>query len=257
MILVFDIGNTTSVLGLFNKTTLVHTAFLPSSQLTPSTLTTFINKFLRRNNTSFSSIHGVAIASVVPTITTLLVQLFQKEHNLQPLIIHGLLDCGIIIRYDNPRKLGADRLCNIVAAADSYPGTTIVIDYGTATKFEVVSGKDGYYGGIIAPGLGLMTKSLSANTAQLPNVKTKFPKSILGNNTQACLQSGVMNGMISLTEGMVKKIRREYSSMKTIVVTGGFAPLLLPHLTFSKKIVHEPNLVLEGARIIYERVRGK
>ncbi len=171
-----------------------------------------------------------------------------KKH---PLIVSTKLKTGLKLAYTNPEKLGSDRLCNAVAAYHLYKRAVIVVDWGTATKFEVVTGKGNYLGGAITTGLGLSAFTLAQRTAQLPEIPLEYPPSVIGQNTVHCLQSGILYGMVEMTMGMLQRFRNELDTTPVIIATGGFAPIVRRQV---KRIdVYNPSLVLEGARIIYER----
>src|ERR1051326_1221501 len=156
------------------------------------------------------------------------------------------------IRYDNPAALGADRLCNAVAGYEKSGGAVIIADFGTATTYDVVSKKGEYLGGIIAPGVETSAASLFHRAAKLPPVQLQFPKQLIGTNTVACLQSGIMFGARDSVDGMIRRLKREIGRNSRVIATGGFAGLMAERSTMIDSV--EPELVLEGARIIFGRV---
>ncbi|MBI5214556.1 MAG: type III pantothenate kinase [Ignavibacteriae bacterium] len=258
MIFVLDIGNSTIKYALFSAKVLVHKMVFDTSRIiSKPEVNNSITEFIDTCATNNVTIDGIAIASVIPSLTKLIVPLLTKTFRTQPLVITPTLNVGVIIKYNNPALLGADRFCNIVAAMVKYKQKTIVIDWGTATKFELVSTTQGYLGGIIAPGLAMMAEGLSEKTALLPLIRLEKPRSLLGNDTESCMQSGVVLGMVGLSVELARRIRMEYLTVNNIITTGGYAPLLTP--LFNKHItaIHDPNLALEGARIIFERVHSR
>lgn len=256
MLLTIDIGNTHTVLGFFQKTKLLFTGRITSSiQRTEDEVWLQVSHFSDHIGKTPEGITGVVIASVVPRLTTVFRGMAVKYLKVQPLIVTNSLDLGITVQYEDPTKVGADRLCNAVAAFRKYGGPAIVIDFGTATTYDVISKKGEYLGGVIAPGIEAAAADLHQRTAQLPSIDLHFPDSVIGTNTVASMQSGIMYGAVDAHEGMVRRIKRVVGKHAVVIATGGYAQVIA-EMSHEIRYV-EPSLVLEGARLIYERVKGR
>ncbi|MBI4548999.1 MAG: type III pantothenate kinase [Ignavibacteriae bacterium] len=252
MILAIDIGNTDTVLGIFKGNKLLREWRITSSSYRrEGQLLKRVQSFLRWNSISTTMITGVVIASVVPRLTTIIKRVIKKYLKLRPLIVASTLDVGIDILYKNPKGLGADRVCNVVAAFEKYGGPTIAVDFGTATTYDVVSKNGQYLGGIIAPSVGISARELYHRTAQLPMIELSFPKNVLGRSSVECMRSGVLYGHIESFEGLIKRIRKITGKHTKVVATGGYAKMIVKRSRIRTRL--EPSLVLEGARLIYER----
>lgn len=252
MLLVIDIGNTHTMLGIFRKRKLLADWRIVSSTVkTEDELWITVNLFFDQASVRSDDISGAVISSVVPNLTSIFEMMITKYLHQSPLVISAALDIGMPIKYENPKAVGADRLCNSVAGYTKYGGPCVVVDFGTATTFDVVSKKGEYLGGVIAPGIETSSIDLQKRTALLPKIELQFPKSIIGTNTVASMQSGILYGAIDAMEGMVKRLKKEIGNSVTVIATGGFSKLIALK---SKIIDHvEPALVLEGAMMIYER----
>jgi type III pantothenate kinase len=256
MLLVIDVGNTHTVFGFFLKGKFVLDRRVSSQ--TPRTedeLFVLLKHFCEQSKISPDGIHGAVITSVVPEMTNAYNKMLKKYLKLSPLIIDATLDIDIKIPYDDPSKFGADRICGVVAALKKFGGPAIVVDFGTATTYDVLSNKGEYLGGVIAPGIETSAAELFRRTAKLPKTELLFPASIIGMSTVKAIQSGVMYGAVDAFEGMVRRLRRAASKYATVIATGGYAPLIA-EMTNEIKYM-EPYLVLEGARLIYEQVSKK
>jgi len=256
MIIAIDIGNTHSVVGFFQKGKLVLERRTTSApRRTEDEVWVFFRQFCEQAKVTPEGIHGIVIASVVPDLTQVYTVAFKRYLKMQPVIVSGSLDTGIALPYDDPSKLGADRICAVVAALKKFGGPAIVVDFGTATTYDILSSKGEYLGGVIAPGFETAAKSLLDRTAQLPRVELHFPEQVVGKNTAAAIQAGIMYGAVDAFEGMIRRLRRVAGKYATVIATGGYAPKIAE---MSNEIKYmEPQLVLEGARIIYERVSKK
>ncbi len=253
-ILTIDIGNTRTTFGVFKGTKLVNTTHIPSSALASSTKSMkYIRQLLRKCNVSQDKLSGVAISSVVPSLTKKLLLVLKRELHIHPLVISGNLNVGLRIGYDNPVTLGADRICNAVAAYHKYGGPIIVIDAGTATTFDVVSKNGTFLGGAIAPGILTAASALNQRTAQLPAITLQFPKCVIEKTTIGNIQSGILYGAIDMMEGMIKRIKSITGQQTKVILTGGFSNLLKKKTRVVNAV--EPTLVLEGARLIFERIQ--
>ncbi|HZY10067.1 MAG TPA: type III pantothenate kinase [Bacteroidota bacterium] len=256
MLFAIDIGNTQTSFCLFKKHRLVTYGQLKSSGTwTKDELWHHLNTFLKRIKIPRENIDGAAIASVVPVLTRTYTSMCKKYLKIEPLIISSSLDLNMRIRYDDPSTLGADRLCNVVATFDKYGGPAIAIDFGTATTFDVVSKKGDFLGGVIAPGVETSAAELYKRTAQLPKIPFQLRNFVIGTNTIACMQSGIIYSAVDAMEGIVKRIKKMIGQKAIVIATGGYGQLIAKQ---SKLIDHvEPHLVLEGARLIYELVNKR
>ena len=259
MFIAIDIGNTHTVIGLYNKDSLLDDLRLESTlKQTKHGIKKQVQSLLIGNGIDKEKIEGIGIASVVPHLTEMYSGMAQKYFHQKPMIVNATLNLGIKIHYDDPATVGADRICNAIAGYSKYGGPLIIIDCGTATTYDVVAANGDYLGGVIAPGIETSARDLHRRAAKLPKVELHLPKNIIGTNTNDGMQSGILWGAIDALTGMVNRIQKELlqqKSKKTIVIaTGGFSKFVAAQ---SNVIQHlEPSLVLEGIRLIYERVRN-
>ncbi|MBC7325049.1 MAG: type III pantothenate kinase, partial [Moorella sp. (in: Bacteria)] len=197
------------------------------------------------------ALKAAVLASVVPTLTQTLTLMLEEIFNCRALVIGPGVKTGMPIRFDNPREVGADRIVNGVAVYELYGGPAIVVDFGTATTFDAISAGGEYLGGAIAPGIGIATDALFARAAKLPRVELARPPQVIGKNTVACMQAGIMYGFMGQVEGIVNRMKAELGGRAVVVATGGLAGLIAPEVNCVDKV--DPLLTLEGLRIIYER----
>jgi type III pantothenate kinase len=256
MLLTFDIGNTNVVIGIFEDKKLTHKWRLPSStKKSVDDYAVDIIELCLTEKVDCLKISGVIIASVVPTLTNYIheaVKKFISEEAVKKILVIGdnKTNLNIDIRVKNKNEVGHDRLINSIAGYHKFGGNLIIVDFGTATTFDVV-GKDGeYLGGVIAPGINLSLKALHDATAQLPKISVKPQKNIIGKTTIEAMNSGVYFGYISLIEGMIEKIEKELGHKTTHIFTGGLSEMFKDTL---EAIHHEPNLTLDGLRLVYEQ----
>lgn len=257
MILAIDIGNTHLEIGLYHQNHFLDSWRISTSvNRTEDELMAFIRQFLSMANVDVSEIRDFAISSVVPNITQIFRRMCQKYFKSQPLVVSHALDLGIAIDYNPPNSVGADRVCNAVAAFSKYGGPCIVVDVGTATTFDVVSEGGIYLGGAIAPGLETAAFGLSSRTSKLPTISFDFPKSAIGKATDQSMQSGIMFGTVALIDGLIELISGELNKPPHVIATGGQSNILAPRSKYIKHV--EQRLVLEGLMMIYHRnVGGK
>jgi type III pantothenate kinase len=196
-------------------------------------------------------VQGIVISSVVPPLDSTLREVCERYFHSRPLFIEPGVKTGMPVHYDNPAEVGADRIVNSVAAFEKYGGPCIVVDFGTATTFDVVSRKGEYLGGVITPGIGISADALFEHTARLPRVDIRKPPRVLATNTVNSLQSGLYYGYLGLIDGILERLIADLGENVTVVATGGLAPLMGE----GSKYIREINdlLTLEGLRIIYER----
>jgi len=255
VLLAVDVGNTETVLGVFKGTELIaHWRMGTVSERTADELALLFGGFLEHEGLHFSrEITGVVVSSVVPAATDALREMVTRYFGFDPVILEPGVRTGMAILIDNPREVGADRIANAVAAHARYGGPCIVVDFGTATNFDVVSGKGEYLGGVIAPGLQVAAASLFRAAARLTRVELRPPRSVIGKSTVEAVQSGLILGAAAEVDGIVERIEEELGSAK-VIATGGLAPLVIPHCATA--IEHDPWLTLEGLRLIFERNAG-
>jgi len=251
MLLVIDIGNTNIVLGLFDGDNLKATWRLATviHRQADEYGILLLNLF-QQQELSLSEIKGAALCSVVPPLVSVFQELCQKHLNTLPLVVEAGVKTGVRICLDNPREVGADRVVNAAAAHHLYGKPVIVVDFGTATTFDVISEEGDYLGGAIAPGINLASEALFARTAMLPRIELTRPKQVIGRNTISAIQSGIIFGYIGLVEGMIRRIERELGSKAKVIATGGYVRFIAANIPAIDKI--NPDLSLLGLRLIYE-----
>lgn len=258
MLLAIDIGNTHTVLGVFQQSTLKFDWRVTSSlQHTEDEVGAQVKLFLTDAGINLKDIQGICIASVVPDLTDVFASMARKYIRREPVIVSSSLNLGIQIRYSDPRAVGADRLCNAIAGFAKYGGPLIVIDFGTATTYDVVATNGDYLGGVIAPGIETSAVDLHRRAAKLPKVELHFPSTIIGTDTASSMQAGILYGAVDSMEGMVGRLQAELlkreGSEGKLIATGGFSKFISEHSALP--IQWEPSLVLEGVRLVYDRTR--
>ncbi|OIQ59229.1 type III pantothenate kinase [Moorella thermoacetica] len=252
MLLAIDVGNTNIVLGIFAGHELkCHWRVASDRQKTADEYGLILRQLAHYQGLDLKEIQGVALASVVPTLTQVLTEMITSQLGRQPLVIGPGVKTGMPIRFENPREVGADRIVNGVAVYELYGGPAIVVDFGTATTFDAISEQGEYLGGAIAPGIGIATDALFARAAKLPRVELVRPPRLIGKNTVACMQAGIMYGFIGQVEGIITRMQAEMGGRAIVVATGGLAGLIGPEVNCIDRV--DPMLTLEGLRIVYER----
>ncbi|HUA92368.1 MAG TPA: type III pantothenate kinase [Terracidiphilus sp.] len=259
MLLALDVGNTNTVLGLYRldgeKPDLAaHWRVTTHRARTVDEYgVLFINLF-ELNGMTASHVTHIIVASVVPPVDSTLRRVCEQYFHIEPMFVEPGIKTGMPMLVDNPTELGADRLADSVAAYVRYGGPCIVVDFGTATKFEVISARGEYLGGAIAPGLGLSADALFSRAARLTRVDIKRPAKVIGTNTVGHLQSGIFFGYIGLVDGIIERILNELGAEPRIVATGGLARMIAPDSRYIQEI--DDMLTLDGLRILFERNRG-
>jgi type III pantothenate kinase len=253
MLLVVDVGNTNIVLGLYHEQALLrHWRIATRVERTGDEYGILVANLLHLAQRTLDDIHGVIIASVVPPIQAALTRCFRRVLHQEPLIVGPSLATGMDIRYDHPQDVGADRIVNAVAAYDRVQDAAIVVDFGTAITFDLISPEGAYLGGAIAPGLGLAMDALFEKTAKLPRVALARPPRSVGTNTAQAMQSGVFWGYVALVDGLLERIIAEVGLPDIqVLATGGLARLMAGECRRIGMV--DEMLTLTGLRLLYER----
>jgi type III pantothenate kinase len=250
MLLVIDVGNTNTVVGVFDGDKLVQNWRVRTvANHTVDEYGMLIYSLYKSSKISTKSVSDIIISCVVPPMLNILEPLCEKYFHVKPLIVEPGIKTGMPIHYDNPREVGADRIVNAVAAFDKYKTDLIIVDFGTATTFDYVSKKGEYMGGCIAPGIVISSEALFEKASKLPRVEFKKPKTLVAKDTISSMQAGIMFGYAGLVDGIVERMKAEVKSNPTVIATGGLAEIIAPE-TKSIKVVDE-NLTLEGLRLIH------
>jgi type III pantothenate kinase len=272
MLLAVDVGNTNTVLGLYRldaeaglppKGTALaakdrfdltaHWRLTTHRTQTVDEYGVFFVKLFEMHGLSPSQVTHIIISSVVPPLDPTLRQVCETYFHLEPLFVEPGIKTGMPVLVDNPTELGADRLADCIGAIERYGGPCIVVDFGTATKFEVISEKGEYLGGAIAPGLGLSAEALFSRAARLSRVEIKRPAKVIGTNTVGHLQSGLYYGYIGLVDGILERIFAELGQKPRVIATGGLAHMVAADSHYISEI--DDLLTLDGLRILFERNR--
>ena len=251
MIIAIDVGNTQTVMGLFEGGDLIDQWRLSTVRdRTADEYRLFLAGLLRQDGYRLPEVRGVALSSVVPTAKEAMIAVAENLVD-GPLVVVGPgIRTGMAIKIDNPREVGADRVVNSVAAIHRYGAPVITVDFGTSTNFDVVDAEGAYVGGSIAPGLEVSEEALIDATAALRRVETRAPHSAIGRNTVEAMQSGLVFGHAGLVDGIVERIRAEVGGDPAVVATGGLASTIVPHCRMVETV--DAWLTLDGLRIIYE-----
>jgi type III pantothenate kinase len=251
-LLVVDVGNTNIVLGIFRDEQLVNSWRLATArERTADEYGVLARQLI---GTEFNeSLEGAIVASVVPPLNFAIASMIRKYFSIEAMFVEPGVKTGLAIQTENPLEVGADRIVNAVAAHHFYGGPAVIVDFGTATTFDLVSADGRYLGGVIAPGLTISSEALFARAARLPRVDLRRPANLIGTNTVASMQSGIYYGYLGLVDGILARMKQEIGELKTVVATGGLAALMA---TDSEHIAEvDPELTLKGLKIIYDRNR--
>ena len=257
MLLAIDVGNTNVTIGVFEGESLVHNWRLAAlRERTADELGIFVTRLFEQTNVAAASVSGIAVASVVPPLTRPMEEMCERYFGQSALLVDAT-NAGIPIRYSPAADVGADRIVNAVAALKKYGQTQtvpiIVVDFGTATTFDVISREGEYVGGVICPGIGISAEALFQRAARLPRVDVRKPAGVVGQTTVHAMQSGLFFGYVSMVDGIVARMRAELDGgdRAPCIATGGMAEILAGETTAIERV--EPDLTLQGLRIIWAR----
>ncbi len=250
MLVTIDIGNTHTVVGLFKgRELLYHWRIMSDLTRTEDEIGAMLLYLFEQQGYKAVQVGGVCISSVVPDLTPIYQFMSKRYFQKKPLIIHSGLKLDLVLKYHEPKSIGADRLCNAVAGIEKYGTPLIIIDFGTATTFDCITRKGEYLGGAIAPGIQAAFDSLHRKTAKLPRVDSRFPANVIGRTTEESIQSGIMRGSVHLVEGLIREIKEELGSESKVIATGGLAGKIAERTVSIHKVDYY--LSLEGIASIY------
>jgi type III pantothenate kinase len=251
MLLTIDVGNTNLTIGLYEGDQLAHHWRLATDHnRMPDEYGLQFLGLLEHAGESIKDLIGVSLSSVVPPLTGRVVQACHEYLKQEPLVVDTGVKTGIRIRYEDPKAVGADRVCDAVAVMQLYGGPACIIDFGTATTFNALTKEGDYLGGAITAGINLAAEALYTHAAKLPRIDLQRPPSVIGSNTTHAMQSGLLFGYVAMTEGMVARFRAELGPEMKVIATGGLAGLIAKETPVIQ--IHAPWLTLDGLRMIWE-----
>ncbi|MCK9275780.1 MAG: type III pantothenate kinase [Syntrophales bacterium] len=254
MLLVIDVGNTNTVIGIFEGEALLQWWRIRTvADHTVDEYGMLILQLYSTVKAENKKVDDIIISCVVPPMLNILEPLCIKYFHVKPLIIGPGIRTGMPIYYDNPKEVGADRIVNAIAAHQKYTGDLIIVDFGTATTFDYVTKRGEYMGGCIAPGIGISSQALFEKASKLPRVEFSKPKSIIAKDTVSSMQAGIIFGYAGLIDGIVERMKKEAKTEATVIATGGLSVVIAPETKSIDKV--DEMLTLEGLRIIYTRNR--
>lgn len=254
LLLLIDVGNTNTVIGVHRGDDLLDSFRLSTdSDRTADEYGALVLPLFARLGVDPAAADAVVVASVVPPLNDTLDRLARRYFGRAPLFIEPGVRTGMPIRYDNPSEVGADRIVNAVAARELYGAPVVVVDFGTATTFDIVNAAGEYAGGIIAPGILISAEALFAQASRLYRVDVRKPSLLVGRNTAAAMQSGIYYGSIGLVDGILARLLAEIPGVQNVVATGGQAELIAAGSAYIREV--NPGLTLLGLKMIYDRNR--
>lgn len=258
MLLAIDVGNTQTVVGLFKSDNILASWRMVTPRFeTADEIASAVYGFLHNSGYDSENIREVAISCVVPRILDELKKMSQKYFNCKPLVVDSTTDSGLVIKYDYPAEIGADRIANAVAAKEIYGFPSIVVDFGTATTFDILSSKGEYLGGVIAPGIEISSEALFSYAAKLSKVDLHWPDKVIGKNTYDGIRSGILYGFLGQIDFLLDKIIGEINAdgkndfKPKIIATGGLAVLMIEKSKWIE--IHDADLTLKGLKILADR----
>jgi len=255
MLLTLDLGNTNITIGLYEGEKLAwHWRLATDNNRMPDEYGLQLLGLLTHAGHNPASLTDVALASVVPPLTGRVLQACREYLKTEPLVVDAGVKTGVRIRYEDPRAVGADRVCDAAAVLKLYGGPACVIDFGTATTFNAITREGDYLGGAITAGINLAAEALYTHAAKLPRIDLQRPPNVIGRNTIHAMQSGLLFGYVSMVEGMVERFRGELGAEMKVIVTGGLAESIAHETPVIQHIA--PWLTLDGLRIIWELNRS-
>jgi type III pantothenate kinase len=256
MLLAIDIGNTNIVWGLFEGRTLPsHWRLATDAKKTADEYGVLFLSLLAQRGHIAPQVTGAILSSVVPALTGTFESMIGTYFQRAAVVVSADMPTGLTLKYANPKEIGSDRIVNAAAAYHKYRRDLIVVDFGTATTFCVVTKSGDYLGGVIAPGLGISAEALFARAAKLSKVELARPKSVIGTDTASSIQSGLLYGYAGLVDSLVKRMEQELGRSTYVVATGGLAPIIAPETTTIQKV--EPFLTLEGLELLHRLAQGE
>jgi type III pantothenate kinase len=257
MILAFDVGNTETVMGLFETGDLLDSwRFATATERTTDEIGLLVRSLLRESGFSIEVLRAASIGSVVPPVTPILAESCERHLGVDVLIVDARTALPIRVDIEEPLSVGADRIANTLAAARLYKRDTIAVDLGTATTFDCISADGTFVGGIIAPGVQTGAETLVRRTAKLPRIDLERPAQVIGKRTETAMRSGIFYGAVDAIDGIVRRIKDEWGKRDAYVVaTGGLATVIGPHCRTVERI--EPNLTLFGLEMAYRYIEEK
>ena len=257
MLLVIDVGNTNIVMGVFDGDALKFNWRIRTERnTTEDEFSLLASGLFARSGITFQEIEKTVISCVVPPMVTILDKFGRKYLGQAPYWVDARSYPGMPILAPNPNEVGADRIVNAVGAYQRYRSSLIIIDFGTATTFDAISGKGEYLGGVISPGIGISAEALFTHASKLPRVEIfKPPATVIGKDTISCIQSGIIFGYAGLVDGIVQRMKTEMQSAPKVIATGGLAPLIKDVAATIETV--EPDLTLEGLRIIGQELKDR